>query len=150
MKLCHRKLSEACLASCATELCGSRERLKVTLNQKCGARTLTSYQTRDVLLLLADKMKKGSRDVTGPSIGEHAVNPGENMETKIAIDRAIESWQGRYLWVKVVCAVLAVMMPWCLEKSEAQTIRVDVTPSHVVNVFSPPYAFGIHSGSCAE
>ena len=64
------------------------------------------------------------------------------MGQKSPIDRAIESWQGRYLWVRVVCAVLAVMMPWCLEKSEAQTIRVDVTPSHVVNVFSPPYALG--------
>jgi len=32
----------------------------------------------------------------------------------------------------------------------AQTVTVDVTPSHVVNKFSPSLCAGIHSGSRAE
>ncbi|MGB9433131.1 MAG: hypothetical protein WBQ89_12875 [Candidatus Acidiferrum sp.] len=36
-------------------------------------------------------------------------------------------------------AVLALGWPLV---GQAQTVRVDATPSHVVNVFSPPYALG--------
>jgi len=64
------------------------------------------------------------------------------MEKKSALTRGVGSWQGRCSDVKRVYAMLAVLaLGWPLV-GQAQTVRVDATPNHVVNVFSPPYALG--------
>src|SRR5882757_2587847 len=65
-----------------------------------------------------------------------------SMEKKSAVERAIESWQAHSGGALRLCLLLTALAPLWLVNSEAQTIRVDATPSHVVNSFSPPYALG--------
>src|SRR5580704_14113659 len=48
-------------------------------------------------------------------------------------------WRTRARTVRALS--VAILLSWPLVAA-AQTIQVDTTPSHVVNVFSPPYALG--------
>lgn len=49
---------------------------------------------------------------------------------------------GRYAELGRLSALLAIVALGSPGFTQAQTIRVDATPSHVVNTFSPPYALG--------
>ena len=64
------------------------------------------------------------------------------MEKKSGIGRAMGSRRGCCAGAGRACALLAVLVPLWPVNCEAQTIRVDATPSHIVNSFSPPYALG--------
>src|SRR5271166_3154711 len=64
------------------------------------------------------------------------------MEKTSPMRRAAESWRFWRTRAGSVCVLLAaILLSWPLVAT-AQTIQVDATPSHVVNVFSPPYALG--------
>src|SRR6201993_929080 len=64
------------------------------------------------------------------------------MEKESAVGRAIECWQAHSAGALRICALLSALAPLWPVNNEAQTIRVDATPSHVVNSFIPPYALG--------
>src|ERR1700723_1851867 len=64
------------------------------------------------------------------------------MAKKSAIGRAMGSRRGRCAGALRICALLTTLVPLWPADSQAQTIRVDATPSQVVNSFSPPHALG--------
>ncbi|MGB2627582.1 MAG: discoidin domain-containing protein [Candidatus Acidiferrum sp.] len=64
------------------------------------------------------------------------------MENKSATTRAIGSWKGPSEAVRTLFALLVALSLWWPSNGDAQVIRVDATPSHVVNSFSPLYALG--------
>src|SRR4029077_4478397 len=69
-------------------------------------------------------------------------NSRASMEKKSAVRRAIGSRQAHCAGALRICALLTTLVTFWSVNSEAETIRVDATPSHVVNSFSPPYALG--------
>jgi hypothetical protein len=64
------------------------------------------------------------------------------MEKKNHAAETVGTWQRRYAQARKVCGLLITLLPLCPVQSAAQIVRVDATPSHVVNSFSPPYALG--------
>jgi hypothetical protein len=64
------------------------------------------------------------------------------MEKKSEMERAVGLWQDLYAAARKAFALLPVLALWWPSAAEAQTIRVDSTPSHLVNSFSPLYALG--------
>jgi F5/8 type C domain len=64
------------------------------------------------------------------------------MEKESAVGRAIECCKAHSAGALRICALLSALAPLWPVNNEAQTIRVDATPSHVVNSFIPPYALG--------
>ena len=64
------------------------------------------------------------------------------MEKESAVGRTMEFWQAHSAGALRTCALLTALTQLWPVNSEAQTIRVDATPSHAVNSFSPLYALG--------
>ena len=64
------------------------------------------------------------------------------MKKESAVGRTMEFWQAHSAGALRTCALLTALTQLWPVNSEAQTIRVDATPSHTVNSFSPPYALG--------
>ncbi len=64
------------------------------------------------------------------------------MQQKNSVRRASAFSQSQFVAALRVCALLTTLVSLWSMTSEAQTIRVDASPSHIVNSFSPPYALG--------
>ena len=64
------------------------------------------------------------------------------MEKENLMAGARETWKSRWAGAKMACAMLGFIGLSLPGLINAQTIRVDATPSHVANSFSPTYALG--------
>src|SRR5271155_5085663 len=78
----------------------------------------------------------------GPGARKVWRSPGASMGKKLTRERAVGARKSHWAGVARVAALSALLVLCGSPAGIAQTIRVDATPSHVVNTFSPPYALG--------
>src|ERR1700732_2332585 len=70
------------------------------------------------------------------------VSRGASMENRDTARTGIAQHRELIAKASLLDALLTIASLLLAGQSKAQTVRVDATPSHVVNSFSPPYALG--------